>query len=476
MSATTSAEPATPPAEETPSPAVPFVHLRVHSQYSLEDGLAKPAQLVARARELGMPAIAITDWHNLFGLVKFYREANKAGIKPLVGSDVRIQSASHPDPHVATLLVADKTGYLNLCRLISRSFIEGRHQGQPRVHEEWLTAEACEGLIALTGWSGDVGLALAAGHPNEARRRLDAWRARFPDRLYVELTRTGRQGEQTVESGLIAAAIDADVPIVATNDVRFRSPDEFLAHEARVCIHQGRVLDDKLRPRDFVDQQYLKSSAEMAEDFADLPVALENTIELAKRLNLELTLGEYALPDFPLPEGETVEDYLRRKSFEGLETRLARYGLAEGRTETDYRERVERELDVINSMGFPGYFLIVADFIAWAKNNGVPVGPGRGSGAGSLVAWCIGITEPDPLRYDLLFERFLNPERVSMPDFDIDFCVEGGTASSTMSPNTTDARASARSSPTAPWRPRPQCATAGACSATSTAWSTRSQS
>jgi len=407
-----------------PAPAT-FVHLRVHSQYSLEDGLAKPAALVARARDLGMPAIAITDWHNLFGLVKFYREANKAGVKPLVGADVRILSASRPEPHVATLMVADQTGYLNLCRLISRSFIEGRHQGQPRVHEDWLTPEACTGLIALTSWAGDVGQALAAGHPNEAQRRLGAWARRFPDRLYVELARTGRSGEQAVESGLIAAAIEAEVPVVATNDVRFSTPEEFLAHEARVCIHQGRLLDDKHRPREFVEQQYLKKPAEMAELFADLPVALENTVELAKRLNLELTLGQYALPDFPLPEGVNADDFLRAKSFEGLDKRLAHYGPAPDHTESDYRERVERELEVIISMGFSGYFLIVADFIAWAKNNDVPVGPGRGSGAGSLVAWCIGITDPDPLRYDLLFERFLNPERVSMPDFDIDFCVEG---------------------------------------------------
>ncbi|MBY6205700.1 DNA polymerase III subunit alpha [Halomonas denitrificans] len=426
-----SADPASIPAPSAaddarvePAPAT-FVHLRVHSQYSLEDGLSKPAELVRRARELGMPAIAITDWHNLFGLVKFYREAHKAGIKPLVGADVRIASSSRPEPHVATLLVADRTGYLNLCRLISKSFVEGRHEGQPRVHEDWLTPEACEGLIALTGWAGDVGQALSAGHPNEAHRRLDAWTRRFPDRVYIELTRTGRAGEREVEGGLLAAAIEADVPVVATNDVRFAQPDEYLAHEARVCIHQSRLLDDKHRPRDYVEAQCLKSPEAMAEVFADLPVALENSVELARRLNLELTLGEYALPAFPLPDGDTADDYLRRKSFEGLERRLATHGIAPGYEEQDYRDRVERELAVIIKMGFSGYFLIVADFIAWARNNDVPVGPGRGSGAGSLVAWCIGITDPDPLRYDLLFERFLNPERVSMPDFDIDFCVAG---------------------------------------------------
>ena len=413
---------------ETPSvpPSGPdFVHLRVHSQYSLEDGLARPDELVRRARDLGMPAIAITDWHNVFGLVKFYRAARSAGVKPLVGADVRITDAAAESEHaVATLLVQDRRGYLNLCRLLSRSFIEGRVQGQPRIRPEWLDRDT-EGLIVLTGWAGDAGRALAAGHAEEARRRLRSWQARFPDRVYIELQRTGRAAERAVEPGLLELAADLGVPVVATNDVRFPQRDQFLAHEARACIHQSRLLDDKHRSREFVDEQYLKSPQEMREAFSDLPVALENTVELARRLNLELTLGEYALPDFPLPEGESADDFLRRKTFEGLDGRLERHGAAGGCERDDYVQRLERELGVIVEMGFSGYFLIVADFIAWARNNDVPVGPGRGSGAGSLVAWCIGITDPDPLRYDLLFERFLNPERVSMPDFDIDFCVEG---------------------------------------------------
>jgi len=252
-----------------------------------------------------------------------------------------------------------------------------------------------------------------------------AWQKEFPDRLYIELQRTGRNGESRAENGLLALASELELPVVATNDVRFPAADQFLAHEARVCIHQSRLLDDKHRPHDFIDQQYLKSPAQMEELFSDLPVALDNTVELAKRLNLDLKMGEYVLPEFPVPAGETADDFLERKTREGLEARLERYGPANDHTEDDYRERVRKELEVIVSMGFSGYFLIVADFIAWARNNDVPVGPGRGSGAGSLVAWCIGITDPDPLRYDLLFERFLNPERVSMPDFDIDFCVEG---------------------------------------------------
>jgi len=403
----------------------PFVHLRVHSQYSLEDGLATPAALAARTRELEMPALAITDWHNLFGLVKFIKSAHANGVKPLVGSDVRLSNpANEVEFSSATLLVQDRTGYLNLCRLISKSFIEGRVQGQPRIRFEWLHG-ACDGLIALVGWSSDVGQALIGGHFEEARRRLVAWQKEFPDRLYIELQRTGRNGESRAENGLLALASELELPVVATNDVRFPAADQFLAHEARVCIHQSRLLDDKHRPHDFIDQQYLKSPAQMEELFSDLPVALDNTVELAKRLNLDLKMGEYVLPEFPVPAGETADDFLERKTREGLEARLERYGPANDHTEDDYRERVRKELEVIVSMGFSGYFLIVADFIAWARNNDVPVGPGRGSGAGSLVAWCIGITDPDPLRYDLLFERFLNPERVSMPDFDIDFCVEG---------------------------------------------------
>ena len=387
--------------------------------------MATPAALVARTRELEIPALAITDWHNLFGLVKFIKSAHANGIKPLVGSDVRITNpANEIEFSAATLLVQDRTGYLNLCRLISKSFIEGRVQGQPRIRFEWLHG-ACDGLIVLLSWSSDVGQALVTGHFEEARRRLLAWQKEFPDRLYIELQRTGRSGETRAENGLLALASEFELPVVATNDVRFPAADQFLAHEARVCIHQSRLLDDKHRPHDFVDQQYLKSPAEMEELFSDLPVALDNTVELAKRLNLDLKMGEYVLPEFPVPAGETADDFLERKTQEGLKARLERYGPANEHTVEDYRERVDNELKVIVSMGFSGYFLIVADFIAWARNNDVPVGPGRGSGAGSLVAWCIGITDPDPLRYDLLFERFLNPERVSMPDFDIDFCVEG---------------------------------------------------
>ncbi len=408
-----------------PSQITPFVHLRLHTEYSLEDGAVRIADLVRRTAEMQMPAVAVTDWHNLFGLVKFYRQAIAQGVKPIAGADLRISDPDHPEMHgVVTVLVQDNVGYLNLCRLLSRSFLEGRFRGQPRIHPAWLRGQT-DGLIILLGRTSNVGQALSDGRRNLAHSHLNEWLKLFPERCYLALERTGREGEAALENGQLDLAIKTSTPVVACNDVRFLERGDFFAHEARVCIHQGRLLDDKRRSRDYVDQQYLKSSAEMAEAFSDLPVALENTWHLAQRCNLELTLGKYALPAFPVPDGDSEDSYLRRQSVQGLERRLNRHGLADEVKRQDYGERLERELGVITSMGFAGYFLIVADFIAWARNNGVPVGPGRGSGAGSVVGWTLGITDVDPMRYELLFERFLNPERVSMPDFDIDFCVEG---------------------------------------------------
>ncbi len=409
-----------------PASAAAFVHLRLHTEYSLEDGLIRIGPLLDRVAELGMPAVAMTDWHNLFALVKFYRAAIARGIKPIVGADIRVQEADSRDrPGVVTLLVQDRVGYLNLCRLLSRSFLEGRERGgQPRVLAPWLRGNS-EGLIVLLGRNSSVGAALAEGRANLAGQRLKDWLRLFPERSYLALERLGRDGDGAIENGQLALATRHQVPVIASNDVRFLTAQDYFAHEARVCIHQGRLLDDKRRVREYVDQQFLKSAAEMEALFADLPVALENTVHLAMRCNLELTLGEYVLPAFPVPEGQTEDDFVRLKAAEGLEKRLTRHGLASGCPQEDYDGRLQRELDVITSMGFSGYFLIVADFIAWARTNGVPVGPGRGSGAGSLVAWSLGITDVDPIRYELLFERFLNPERVSMPDFDIDFCVEG---------------------------------------------------
>ncbi|QOC21262.1 DNA polymerase III subunit alpha [Wenzhouxiangella sp. AB-CW3] len=410
---------------ETTRSGSSFVHLRLHTEYSLEDGMVRIGDLVERAASLGMPAVAVTDWHNLFGLVKFYRAAIARGIKPIAGADIRIQDPSQADEaSVLTLLIENREGYLNLCRLLSRSFLEGRYRGQPRVHPAWLRDHTA-GLIALAGRASAAGQALARGRNELASREADSLLALFPDRLYIALERLGREGERPMEHALLRLAVERQLPVVASNDVRFLDASDFFAHEARVSINQGRLLDDKRRAREYIDQQYLKSPEEMQEAFSDLPQALENTVHLARRCNLELTLDEYALPAFPVPEGQTEAEFLRDMAAEGLDRRLERHGLAPDMTRADYDQRLERELDVINSMGFPGYFLIVADFITWAHKNGVPVGPGRGSGAGSLVAWTLGITGLDPIRYELLFERFLNPERVSMPDFDVDFCVEG---------------------------------------------------
>ncbi len=399
-----------------------FVHLHLHTEYSLVDGTLRLKDMIRRCRDLRMPAIAVTDQNNLFSLVKFYRQAVAAGIKPIAGADVLIRSPEDPDhPTRLVLLCQDRSGYLNLCKLLSRGYREGQVHGVPHIHKTWLNGLS-DGLIALSaGREGDVGQALLNQHPNRARRLAEHWMRLFDERFYLELQRTGRAQEQDYESRAIQLASLLDCPVVATNDVRFLEREDYRAHEARVCIHDGRLLADKRREVRYSEDQYLKGPEDMRALFSDVPEALENAIELAQRCNLELEFGRYYLPAYPTPEGLSVEDFLGRVSREGLDARLARYGTAHGHSEADYQARLALELDVINRMGFPGYFLIVADFIRWAKDNGIPVGPGRGSGAGSLVAWAMGITGLDPLQYDLLFERFLNPERVSMPDFDIDF-------------------------------------------------------
>jgi DNA polymerase III subunit alpha len=407
-----------------------FVHLHLHSEYSLVDGLVRIKPLVKAVAAAGMPAIAITDQANLFSLVRFYKAAVGAGVKPIAGADLWVRNpedANHP--HRLVLLAQNEPGYRNLTRLISRGFVEGQHLGVAQVERDWVL-DAHQGLIALSGGlRGDVAEALLKGRAEVAEQRLDVWLSVFGDRYYLELMRTGR----SLEGELIEASVDLagrrGVPVVATNDVRFLAASDFEAHEARVCINQSRTLDDPRRPRDYSEEQYLRTPAEMAELFADLPEALENTVEIAKRCNLELRLGKNYLPVFPVPEGMTTDSFFAEQSRRGLEWRLERIldrdapDYAERRR--IYDERLKIELDVIIQMGFPGYFLIVADFIQWAKDNGIPVGPGRGSGAGSLVAYALKITDLDPIEHELLFERFLNPERVSMPDFDIDFCMEG---------------------------------------------------
>jgi DNA polymerase-3 subunit alpha len=399
-----------------------FVHLRLHSEFSLTDSTVRIPDLVSRCAELGLPAVAITDTSNLFALVKFYKAAEPAGIKPIAGADLWLAMPGGP-PARLTLLCQSRSGYLALSRLISRAFLEGHAGDYVAIDAEWLYAD-CEGLVVLAGRDSPLGHCLAAGRDDQAERLLNQWQAAFPDRLYLELTRTGRDGEEAFNQAATAVAARRSLPLLASNDVRFLAPEDFDAHEARVCIATGRVLEDPKRPREYSPEQYLKSPEQMAELFADLPQALQNTVELAKRCNLELSLGKYFLPDFPVPEGHTLDSWIRAESHRGLDDRLARFERAPGHEAADYRARLDTELGVITSMGFPGYFLIVADFINWSKRSDIPVGPGRGSGAGSLVAWALGITDLDPLRYDLLFERFLNPERVSMPDFDIDFCMD----------------------------------------------------
>ena len=407
-----------------------FIHLRVHTEYSLVDGVVRVKPLMAALAEDNMPAVALTDQSNLFAMVKFTRAALATGIKPLIGVDALVRHGDDQEaPFQMVLLAQNKEGYLNLSKLISKSYLEGQHRGVPIIQAEWITQNAA-GIIALSGGrQGDIGRALLAGQAALAEQRLNNWQSCFKDRFYIELQRTGRENEEVYIAEAVELAIKFDVPVVATNDVRFLKADEFDAHEARVCIHDGRTLDDPRRSKNYSAQQYLRSSEEMQTLFEDIPEALANTVEIAKRCNLEIRLGESFLPQFPIPEDETEESYFCRVSREGLEQRL-KVLLDESADDyagqrKEYDDRLQVELDVINNMGFPGYFLIVADFIQWSKDNGIPVGPGRGSGAGSLVAYALKITDLDPLQFDLLFERFLNPERVSLPDFDVDFCMDG---------------------------------------------------
>jgi DNA polymerase-3 subunit alpha len=403
-----------------------FIHLRVHSEYSLVDGLVRVKELVKRTAELGMPAVALTDLCNFYGLVKFSKAAFDAGIKPIFGADLLVvDEAGAEDAFPLTLLVMDDTGYRNLTKLISLAYTRGQRLGEPRVTRSWLDEHA-EGLIALScGAAGDLGRALLGGRSAEAASRLEEWMARYPGRYYLEVHRTGREGDEDYLHAAVALALEAGCPVVASNDVRFLTPGEFEAHEARVCIGESRTLDDPRRPRRYRQQQYLRSPREMAELFSDLPEALANSVAIARRCNFVLELGRPCLPEYPVPAGQTTDVFFRQLSREGLARRLQRLGFADDPAAAErYGSRLDHELDTIIQMGFPGYFLIVMDFIRWAKQQGIPVGPGRGSGAGSLVAYALEITDLDPLQYDLLFERFLNPDRVSMPDFDVDFCME----------------------------------------------------
>jgi DNA polymerase-3 subunit alpha len=407
----------------------PFVHLRLHTEFSLQDGLVRIKPLVNKVAAMGMPAIGISDRVNFYGLVKFYKAAISAGVKPVFGCDFLIlDDTEEGTPHLITLFAQNDTGYRNMTELISRAYQHGQHQGVAYVRQAWV-AEYAEGVIALSGGKqGDVGQALMSGKTDLAAQRLEYWCTLFPDRYYLEVQRTGRDGDEEHLHAVVALASSHACPVVATNDVRFMEQTQFEAHEARVCISEGRTLDDPRREKKYSDQQYLKTSEEMQALFADLPEALQNSVEIARRCNVQLKLGTCYLPDYPVPEGLTMDEYFRKVSCDGLTDRLNFLfdTSAENFPETEklYRSRLDFELDIIIEMGFPGYFLIVMDFIQWAKDHDIPVGPGRGSGAGSLVAYALKITDLDPIEYDLLFERFLNPERVSMPDFDVDFCMD----------------------------------------------------
>ena len=410
--------------------SVSFIHLRVHSEYSLVDGLVRIKPLIKAVGGAGMPAVAVTDQHNMCSLVKFYKAAMGAGIKPISGVDIWLTDAEDEN-HLSrmTLLAMNRQGYRNLTELISRGYTHGQRNGQVTIRREWV-AEASEGVIALSGAKeGEIGQTLLSSDPAHADDLLQYWMGVFPGRFYLELQRTKRPNDEEHLHAAVALAGRFSCPVVATNDVRFIYREDYEAHETRVCIGEGRALGDPRRVKQYSEEQYLKSPEEMAELFSDIPEALANSVEIAKRCNIDVQLGTYFLPEFPVPDGMTMDDYFRKVSLEGLEQRFKVILPPDSENYEErrqvYLDRLKFELDIIIQMGFPGYFLIVMDFIKWAKNNGVPVGPGRGSGAGSLVAYCLLITDLDPLQYDLLFERFLNPERVSMPDFDIDFCMEG---------------------------------------------------
>ena len=405
-----------------------FIHLRIHSDYSMSDGLKKVKPIVARAAELKMPAIALTDQTNLCGLVKYYHAAHGAGLKPIIGCDFWVKSdALEGELSRIVVLTTNNAGYKNLTELISKAYLRGHIQGKAVIDRDWLI-DHTEGLILLSGGrEGDVGKALLKGNREFVDEMVSFYQQYFPNRFYLELIRTGRNDEENYIHLAVDLAASHNLPVVATNEVMFLSPEDFDAHEIRVAIHDGFTLDDKRRPRKYSKEQYLRTEEEMVALFADIPEALANSVEIAKRCNVTVRLGEYVLPDFPT-EGLSIEDYLVKVSEEGLQERLEFLfdkdapDFAEKRK--PYDERLAIELEVVNNMGFPGYFLIVMEFIQWSKDNNIPVGPGRGSGAGSLVAYAQKITDLDPLEYDLLFERFLNPERVSMPDFDIDFCMD----------------------------------------------------
>ena len=403
-----------------------FVHFGIHTEFSITDSIVRIKALVKAAKADNQLALAISDLSNLYATVKFYKACLDAGIKPIIGSEVWLEN----DSTTVTLLANNQVGYKNLTNIVSKGFVDGQVMGKPIIQRDWIF-ERSEGVIVLFTEKSDVGQAMLSGHPEKADSLLQQWQTTFADRVYFAIKRTQRANEDRFIEQAIRMSNAFDVPIIAHNDVRFLTEDDFEAHEARVCIANSQVLADPNRPRDYSSEQYLKTQNEMTALFSDMPEVINNTLDLAKRCNVIIPMGHHDLPEFPIPEGDTIETFFRRTAQEGLEKRLEKLYPIEKRDDSwvekrkPYDARLEFELTTILNMGFPGYFLIVMDFIRWSKANDVPVGPGRGSGAGSLVAYSLNITDLDPLEYDLLFERFLNPERVSMPDFDVDFCIEG---------------------------------------------------
>ncbi|MDV2468755.1 DNA polymerase III subunit alpha [Acinetobacter chinensis] len=403
-----------------------FVHLGIHTEFSITESIVRVPDLIKTASSQSMPALAITDLSNLHAAVKFYNKCMGKGIKPIFGSTIRLNDAEHR----ATLLAMTNKGWRSLTEIVSRGYIEGQQLSIPCIQKDWIL-EQSDDIIVLLGMHSDVGKMLCSANPQKAEPLLEEWIHKFGNRVYLALTRTERPFEEDFIQEAVKLAAKYNIGVVAHNDVHFLTREDYEAHEARVCIADGYVLNDSRRPKTYSTEQYFKTAEEMIELFSDIPSAIENTVNIAKRCNVALRLGFNDLPDYPIPEGHTIDTFFAHISEEGLEERLNFLYPPEKRDEDwaeirkPYDERLAYEINIINKMGFPGYFLIVMDFIGWSKNNGVPVGPGRGSGAGSLVAYSLKITDLDPLRYDLLFERFLNPERVSMPDFDVDFCIAG---------------------------------------------------
>ncbi|MDC0599079.1 DNA polymerase III subunit alpha [Candidatus Pseudothioglobus singularis] len=399
--------------------SVDFVHLQCQSEYSVKNSLVRISNLIDNVKELGMQSVALTDDMSLFSAIKFYQKAINAGIKPIIGAKI---SLSYEEGHYDVLLLCQNhEGYLNLSELISKAYLNEQGISIVSVTEEQLITHQKGLLMISSPVSSDISKHLLSNNFEIAKKTALKWKSIFKDRYYMSVQRTERPSDENLLNLIIDLGLKVEVPIVATNDVQFIDKNDFEAHEARICIAEGGLLDDARRSKNFSNHQYLKTSEEMMLLFEDYPQVIENSSEIAKRCNLHFELFEKNyLPLFPTPEGMSIADFFSQESKKGLEVRLK--GLKVDKK--IYIERLNFELSVILEMDFPGYFLIVSDFIRWAKENGIPVGPGRGSGAGSLVAWALSITNVDPIEHDLLFERFLNPERISMPDFDIDFCTD----------------------------------------------------